>query len=934
MRPIPAGFAVLGLLVLAPIAVAPASASAQTVFVNEIHYDNAGADADEGVEIAGPATTDLTGWALVGYNGSGGAPYSTTNLSGIIPDEGSGYGAVWFPITGLQNGSPDGVALVDDLGVVVQFLSYEGTFQAVGGAADGMMSVDIGVAEDGSTLVGDSLQLTGTGTTYGDFTWNPPSASSHDQVNPGQTFAGGPVVSIGNATAAEGDSGTTGFVFTITVSGSPSGTVSFDATVNDGTATVADGDYVDQNSVPLTIEPPATSTTFTVQVVGDTTVEPDETFTVTLANVTGAGAGDTTGQGTILNDDVVLIPVHDIQGNGDTSPLAGAVVTTHGIVTGLRSNAFYLQAPDAEADADPETSEGIVVFTSSAPTVAVGDDVQVTGSVSEYVPSADPFQPPVTEIGNPSLAVTVLSSGNALPGAVPLTAILPDPAGDFDQLERLEGMRVSVASMTVVGPTLGSVNEAEATATTNGVFFGVVTGVARPYREPGVQLPDPLPPGSPPGVPRFDTNPEILRVDSDAAGHAPLDVAAGAVVGGLVGPLDYTFRHYTIDPDAAAVLTVDGGAVPQAVSDPSATELTVASYNLERFFDDVDDPAISEPVLTPAAFDRRLSRASEGIRDYLKFPDVVGVAECENLATLQALADRIGSDAVAAAQPDPHYVPYLLEGHDIGGIDVGFLVKTAAVSGTVPRVEVLDVVQENPDELLFNPDLTTSFLNDRPTLRLRAVVHFASGESFPVAVLAQHLRSLSGIADESPGSNGWPSVGDRVRTKRLLQAQSVAAVVQGRQTTDPSEWIVLVGDFNAFEFNDGFVDSIGTILGAPAPDDETVVPGDGADLVDPDLTRLDEADGYSYVFDGSAQSLDHELVDAAMVAGTAARRVEHAHVNADFAEVTRNDDSTVARLSDHDPLVGYFRPAALDPGQLFRGDFETGDTRWWSVVVP
>ncbi len=754
-------------------------------------------------------------------------------------------------------------------------------------------------------------------------------------MNPGQTFAGGPVVSIGNATAAEGDSGTTGFVFTISVSGSPSGTVSFEATVNDGTATVADGDYVDQNGVALTIVPPGDL---------DDLHRPgrrrhDGRARRDVHRDAGQrhrapARGDTTGQGTILNDDVVLIPVHDIQGNGDTSPLAGAVVTTHGIVTGLRSNAFYLQTPDAEADADPETSEGIVVFTSSAPTVAVGDDVQVTGTVTEYVPGRGPV-PAAGDRDREPVA--------GRDGAVERQRAAGGGAVDRDPARPGRGLRPARALGRDAG--VGRVDDggrADAGQRERGRGHRDVQRrlLRRRHRrraavrEPGVQLPDPLPPGSPPGVPRFDTNPEILRVDSDAAGHAPLDVAAGALVGGLVGPLDYTFRHYTIDPDAAAVLTVDGGAVPQAVGDPSATELTVASYNLERFFDDVDDPAISEPVLTPAAFDRRLARASEGIRDFLKFPDVVGVAECENLATLQALADRIGSDAVAAAQPDPHYVPYLLEGHDIGGIDVGFLVKTAAVSGTVSRVEVLDVVQENPDELLVNPDLTTSFLNDRPTLRLRAVVHFASGGSFPVTVLANHLRSLSGVADESPGSNGWPSVGDRVRTKRLLQAQSVAAVVQGRQTADPSEWIVLVGDFNAFEFNDGFVDSIGTILGAPAPDDETVVPGDGADLVDPDLTRLDEADGYSYVFDGSAQSLDHELVDAAMVAGTAARRVEHAHVNADFAEVTRNDDGTVARLSDHDPLVGYFRPAALDPDQLFRGDFETGDTRWWSVVVP
>jgi len=159
----------------------------QSVFINEIHYDNDGTDADEGVEVAGPASTDLTGWQLVGYNGSGGAHYSVTDLSGTIPDQQSGFGTVWFPIVGLQNGPPDGIALVDNLGTVIQFLSYEGTFLATSGAASGMTSVDIGVAETPGPT-GHSLQLTGTGSLYTDFTWTGPTTSSYGAVNTGQTF--------------------------------------------------------------------------------------------------------------------------------------------------------------------------------------------------------------------------------------------------------------------------------------------------------------------------------------------------------------------------------------------------------------------------------------------------------------------------------------------------------------------------------------------------------------------------------------------------------------------------------------------------------------------------------------------------------------------------------------------------------------------------
>lgn len=161
----------------------------QTVFINELHYDNTGGDVDEGVEIAGPAGTDLTGYTLTPYNGSNGTSYTPiASLSGIIPNEGgTGYGAIWFPIAGLQNGAPDGIAL-DNGGSLIQFLSYEGAFAATNGVALGVTSTDIGVSESGSTPVGNSLQLTGSGTVYTNFSWATESASSPGLINIGQTF--------------------------------------------------------------------------------------------------------------------------------------------------------------------------------------------------------------------------------------------------------------------------------------------------------------------------------------------------------------------------------------------------------------------------------------------------------------------------------------------------------------------------------------------------------------------------------------------------------------------------------------------------------------------------------------------------------------------------------------------------------------------------
>jgi len=159
-------------------------------FVNEIHYDNTGGDLGEAIEIAGAAGLDLLDWSLVLYNGNGGAPYGTITLSGVIPDQQNGYGTLSFAATGLQNGSPDGLALVDVGNNVVQFLSYEGSFVAVGGPADGMTSEDIGVSEASGSAVGDSLQLMGTGTSYADFTWAGSSPNTFGAVNTGQSFGG------------------------------------------------------------------------------------------------------------------------------------------------------------------------------------------------------------------------------------------------------------------------------------------------------------------------------------------------------------------------------------------------------------------------------------------------------------------------------------------------------------------------------------------------------------------------------------------------------------------------------------------------------------------------------------------------------------------------------------------------------------------------
>lgn len=161
------------------------------IWINEIHYDNIGTDTGEGFEIAGVAGTDLSDYEMVRYSGNGSGSASTTGtpipLTGLIPNEGTGYGTV-ATLNTLQN-DDEGLALVrTSTGNVVQFLSYEGSFIGNNGPAMGMLSEDIGVTESTTTANGTSMQLVGTGSEYVDFTWTTGSVSTFGAVNMGQVF--------------------------------------------------------------------------------------------------------------------------------------------------------------------------------------------------------------------------------------------------------------------------------------------------------------------------------------------------------------------------------------------------------------------------------------------------------------------------------------------------------------------------------------------------------------------------------------------------------------------------------------------------------------------------------------------------------------------------------------------------------------------------
>ena len=533
--------------------------------------------------------------------------------------------------------------------------------------------------------------------------------------------------------------------------------------------------------------------------------------------------------------------IYEIQGSDASSAIAGSkVVTANNIVTAVGPQGFFMQTPDARADASVDTSNGIYVHTGSAPTVAVGDNVDVSGDVDEYYG--------FTEITG-SLTINVNSSGNPLPATVTLNASVPSPNPAAPscaiEFECYEGMLVEIASGVVTSGNqrFGSDPVAEV----------YISAGPRAFREPGVEYP-----GLGGTIPTWDTNPEIFELDADKLGLPNPLIAAGSGFS-ATGVIGFEFGGYELWPTE---LSVTDAIVPVPVRARVAGETTIGSLNLFRACESGDDCAA------------RLAKLSGYIIDVLRSPDILAVQEAMGLGTLQALADQVAIDDSAV-----QYMPYLIVGNDVGGINVGFLVRG-------DRVEIDSVMQLGAGEIF---DYDGSKLHDRPPLLLEG--HYtANGRDFPLAVMVVHNRSLNGIE------------GERVQLKRLTQAESIAAMVQSFQVANPQTPLTVVGDFNAFEFTDGYVDAVGHIKGSFNPAESLHY---GADLVSPDLINqvdlLDPSQRYSFIYQGSAQALDHALTSAA--AAPWVRGMAYGRGNADAATDLLNDGATLLRSSDHDGLV-------------------------------
>jgi predicted extracellular nuclease len=603
--------------------------------------------------------------------------------------------------------------------------------------------------------------------------------------------------------------------------------------------------------------------------------------------------------------------IAQVQGEGNASSAVDQRVRLTGVVTARTSTGFFLQTPDDKADANKNTSEGIFVFTRTEPPVEAdnGNIVSVTGTVEEFRRESDILASTITELSmrKDRDELKVISKSNALPKPIVLTAA-DFMSNSVDVLEKYEGMRVQIDEMTATSPTGGRVDIKNFSSVSNRTFFAVIKPVPRPYREPGRDVRELATAADKekykkefPKAAIFDSNPDVLRIDCDE--QLPsltqrlvpnrCEAWAGTDVKNVVGVLHYSYAKFAVlvDPDAQVTISSPKKAIDLPV--PTGRQFIVAGMNLENFFDDEDDPDIKEDIATPEAFARRLNKISRAIREFMQSPDVIGIVEAESLPALKRLASKLNADTVAAGKPDPKYEGFLVDGNDGRGIDNGFLVKTS-------RVKVVETKQFGKEDKYKNPNTKEdNFLNDRPPLMLRASINDAkTAQPFEFTVIVNHLKSFLGYND--------PKQMDNVRLKKKLQAEFLARLIQARQTANPKERIIVLGDFNSFQFPDGVMDLIGTITGKPAAKDEVLIASE--DLVNPDLINLVGAiappQRYSYIFDGNAQVLDHILISETLRKHTTG--FGYARINADHPEILRNEGNRYERFSDHDPAIAFF----------------------------
>ncbi len=888
------------------------------VYVSEIHYDNDGTDSGEAVEVAGPAGTDLTGWSLVLYNGSNGTVYTTTSLSGILPDQKNGIGTmtVNYPVNGLQNGAPDGLALIAN-GTLVEFLSYEGSFTGVGGPADGVTSTDIGVAEGSSTPVGYSLQLI-------DSVWVGPIPNTFGAIN----HLPYPKLVINEIDYDQASTDTAEF---LEIRNNDTVSVNLDGwtveLVNGSNATIyktialpdislAAGDYFvvcanastvancDLDISPDTNliqngDPDAVGLRFDGELIdavsyeGDTAAPYTEGSGVGLVDVPDPDKGISrcpdgtdTDQNNVdfLFTDITpgvenvcepppppevcgdpFTPIYAVQGSGFESPLKDTEVTVEGVVTGdfqlsSQLRGFYLQ--DSLGDGDPATSDGVFVFLSDTNgDVNVGDYIRLRGSVTEYYD--------LTEINNVTMLMPC-STGNTI-APTPITL----PLGAISDLEAYEGMLVTFPQTLYIAEYFNFDRYGE-----------IVLAASRQFTSTAVYEP-----GSPEAAQLTQENLlNRIKLDDGRTSQNPdpalhpnggiFDLSnlfrGGDELNNVTGVLDYNFSEYKLQLTVGA----DYMAANPRTNQPDDTggSLKVASFNVLNYFTTLG----SRGADTPQEFERQRAKIIAAISQINA--DVVGLIEIENntdaiVNLVDGLNDLMGEGTYS-------YLDTGIIGTD--EIKVAFIYKPASVS-LMGGYAILDST--------VDPRFIDT--KNRPALAQTFQDNITGGV---LTVVVNHLKSKGSDCNDL----GDPDLGDGAGNCNLTRKAAAEALVDWL-ATDPTgsgdQDFLIIGDLNAYDKEDP-IDAIK--MGA----DDLL--GTGDDYIDLLYQFIGEY-AYSYVFDGQLGYLDHGLASAGILPDVSGVTVWH--INADEPDLIDYDMSfkqdaqdalyypDAFRSSDHDPVI-------------------------------
>lgn len=400
----------------------------------------------------------------------------------------------------------------------------------------------------------------------------------------------------------------------------------------------------------------------------------------------------------------------------------------------------------------------------------------------------------------------------------------------------------------------------------------VKIGTTRAFREAGIFAP------APNGLPEWDGNPELFEIKL-ADGIPNQDQQWARINISASGVMDYAFDDYIIRTDD---FQFSGEAPLIPVDKPSSTEATIASANFYVLSNLENEYLI------------RRQKVASYIVDLMNAPDILAVQEVRSLAVLQDLSNLIKEN-----HPDIIYTPHLISNGTSGGfvINVGYLVKN-----TVSDVQITQLGADEP----FSQG---GDLHYRPPLLLEGNLN--SSPPLPISVLNLHLKSLNNISQTS------------TKLRRHEQAISVAQMVEERIDDN----LVVVGDFNAFQFSDGIVDVVNQIAGTPSLGAEYPVQS----IVSTPLTNqsltLPIEEQYSYVYQNNAQILDHCLT--ADLQELTVNKMQYVRGNADFSENFENQISPNYRTSDHDGFVLF-----LEMGSEFTTSVNTALKNSFEVDFP